>query len=375
MQASKRIIICFRFILFLCFALTILTACKSKKVSKASLLPRHVKVIELNQHYRRLSQSYHGIVEAGEVANLSFQVPGEVVMVHAKLGQAIAKGTILAQLDPATFRMRAKAASAKYIEAKAKVELMHVQYKAESQLVSRRRTSLLAHQKAKAMYEAALAAQAVAKTNADIAKENLAKTTLLAPFAGKIAKKDIKRFQHVNSGQILFVLESTKHFDVKLQVPLAVTKYLRTGDAVKIYLPYISADKVWPGKITEIGIHSKVAQAFPVTVTFNHFPDLLRSGILADVRLDLSRSDDKRDTTFQIPVSAIIPDLYHKHKAAVFLFDPSTQRVHKQLIKVDNINGDVVQVIAGLKPNDQVVVTGTQFLHQGEQVKRYQAKD
>lgn len=56
-------------------------------------------------------------------------------------------------------------------------------------------------------------------------------------------------------------------------------------------------------------------------------------------------------------------------RASVFVFDPATKSVRRTTIRTGRISDERIEVVAGVKPGEQVVVDGASFLEDGEAVR------
>jgi multidrug efflux pump subunit AcrA (membrane-fusion protein) len=73
-----------------------------------------VKVLTLKQYDTSEVPVFSGRVEAGDSAVLAFRVSGQLQELKVLMGQVVAKGTVLAELDPTDYRLNLEARQAEY---------------------------------------------------------------------------------------------------------------------------------------------------------------------------------------------------------------------------------------------------------------------
>ncbi len=346
--------------------LFLMSACSQEEPKPIERI-RAIKTIIVAELTSGPLRKFSGVVEAVDSSVLAFEVSGNVKEVRVKVGDRIKKGQVIAVLDKRTFRLNVQAAEAG-VE-RAKVQLADKKNDLDRyQRISKMDSGAVSQSsldKSKAAYDSALKNVKYAGSKVKLAKRDLEKTVLVAPFNGIIGEKYVDPFQEVTRGERLFILFSEKAMEVALQIPETVIFHINIGLSTEIRFPTMP-DRTYKGTVSEVSSVAGTANAFPVKVAVVDAGDKIRPGMTAEVTLMLSRNDQK--TGYLIPLSAVAKG-GDESKAYVFIFDSKTSTVKKTPITGAGVRGNRVGVTEGVKGGDTVAVAGVTFLEDGQKVK------
>ncbi|MBL0713636.1 MAG: efflux RND transporter periplasmic adaptor subunit, partial [Desulfosarcina sp.] len=165
--------------------LFLMSAC-SREVPEPTERIRAIKTITVDEKTPGPVRKFSGVVDAVDSSPIGFAVSGNVREVRVKVGDRMKKGQVLATLDKRTFRLDVQAADAAVGRAKVQLadkknDLDRYQriFKLDSGAVSQ--ASL---DNSKAAYDSALKNVKYARARVKLAKRDLEKTILVAPFDG-----------------------------------------------------------------------------------------------------------------------------------------------------------------------------------------------
>jgi RND family efflux transporter MFP subunit len=223
---------------------------------------------------------------------------------------------------------------------------------------------------ARASFDSATSQVKAAQAQLGLARRDLRKTRLRAPFNGTISVKEIEPFIEVPRGRAVFGLDGVESgLEVSAEVPEAVVIRLSVGEEADVVFPSLNNRRV-PGVITEVGARSRAATTFPVTVQVQaNFP-ALRSGMSVEVAFQFipeSETGESVPTGLAVPIAAI---LMGAEKATfVFIYDEKSTTVKKTQIKDLFLrDNDVIVKPGTLKAGDIIATAGVQFLTDGQKV-------
>lgn len=208
---------------------------------RASAAP--VRVAPIEGRVLEQTVAFSGSLAAPEDATVAAEVEGRVVAVAADLGDAVARGRVLARINPDEYRFRLDQAEAARREAEA--NLARAEELAKGGIVS-----------PKDLDNARVAA-ARATADADLARKRFADTEVKAPFPGAIAQRLVSVGEYVKVGQALFQVVMTNPLKLTGDVPERHLGRLRPGAPVRIRLD------AFPGQ-TFAGTLTRVAPAIQV---------------------------------------------------------------------------------------------------------------
>ncbi len=324
---------------------------------------------------RRLRLS--GTLEAADTSVLSFQVGGRVAAIHVQVGDVIAAGQLLAELDKTDYEIELKSARAQLSSSRGALKEARENLNRQKQLYAKELVSVSALESAQASFEAAAGNVGVSQSAAKKAEEDLSRTVMTAPFSGTIAARKIDPFIDVSAGQAAFDLQSEIGMEAKVLVPEGMIREVDFGQAVKVTLPTRKGLELG-GTVTEIASKANTGNAFDVNVTIGDVSGLdLRPGMTATVLFNF-KSYLEGKTVYLIPMSAVSAKeaalgtdggMPVDRRAPIFVFDAASGTVVKKMIVLGDIRGNSIEVYSGLEPGDQIVTAAVSQLYDGKKVR------
>ena len=327
---------------------------------------RAVKTIVVQQQDAVSIRRISGLVRAVNRSQLAFEVAGNVATVAVKTGDRVKKGQVLAILDPKQYQLNLQSAEAELRRAKAELADKEAKFQAKKTLFEKKVESKTAFDRANADYEGAKENVKQAQSKVGLAKRDLGKTILRAPYDGVIAKREVEPAQVVTAGKVVFELQGGDDLEVAVNVPDTMVKALKKGQETEVLFPSLPKLKS-RGRVDEISSRGEEANTFPVTVRLlDPSPDL-RSGMTAEVVFKIPVPGFKK--AFAVPVSAMVPIKSKDRAAWDYVFDKASSTIQRRKVTIVAVRGNVVLLGTGLKPGEIVVTAGVAFLHDGMKVK------
>ena len=353
-------------VLSLVVLLSVLLAC-SEETPPPMETVRAIRTITVTEPASGRMRRFSGVVEAADTSSVSFEVPGNVQAVNVDVGERISKGQVLAVLDEQTFRLNVEAAQAAV--GRAEVELRDALNELERlRRISERDRGAVAQRsldQAEATYDSAHKNLSYNRSRLDLARRDLERTELRAPFDGVVAARHADPFQQVAVGQKLFDLYIEGAMEASISIPESEIKLIHLGLPGEIRFSALPG-RVYQGIISEISTVAGAANAFPVKLTIGADNPGIRPGITAEVTLLLG--DEQGEMAYLIPIGALVPGSSDS-RGYVFVFDSETSTVKKTAIESGSIRGSNIVVNKGLKGGDIIAVAGVSFLRDGQRVR------
>jgi RND family efflux transporter MFP subunit len=348
--------------------LTTLAACSEEPVVSRETV-RAIRTVTVTEPASGKARRFSGVVEAASVSRLSFEVPGNVQEVRVDTGERVSEGQILAVLDDQTFLLGVEAAQANL--GRSDVELEDARRELDRlREIEAREQGLISRQmldQAQANYDAARKNLSYSTTRLNLAKRDLERTVLRAPFAGVVAARDVDPFQEVDRGQRLFDVHTEGAMEAAVSIPESEINQVYLGLSGDIRFPALPG-QTYKGTVTEISSAAGTANAFPVKLTIQGDSPEIRPGLTAEVTLLLG--GEQEQAAYLIPVAALIPGSGDSEAAgAVFVFDNATSTVVRTHIRHGGIRDNNIVVDQGLEAGDIIAVAGVSFLRDGQEVR------
>lgn len=305
---------------------------------------------------------YSGEVRARHEADLGFRVGGKVVSRSVDAGARVAKGTVLARLDPEDAQLAAQAAAAQLASAESDLALAKAEMERHAELLAKKFISQSAYDVKQNAYNASRARAEQARSQAGISSNQAAYTTLVADADGVVVSVSAEVGQVVTAGQPVLKLARTGEKEVVVNAPESQVGRFKVGQAVAVSL-WADPSTVFPGRVREIGGGADpVTRTYAVRVSAPTAPQTAQLGMTASVLFN-SAVDP---TLVLLPLSALARE---GANAAVWIVDPATSKVKLRAVSVGQFREDGVTVTAGLHPGDVVVTAGVHKLRADQQVR------
>ncbi len=362
------------YIILLLASLVVINGCgKEEKPEEVIRSIRWTKVAETSTKQVRMIS---GTTKPVDQTALSFAVGGTVEKVEVKLGEEVKKGQVLAELDRQPFVLGVRDAEAELSKAQAVVVERRANYERYVALYESNNASKAELDEARASFDSAKSQVKAAEAQLGLARRDLRKTQLRAPFDGTISVKEIEPFVEVPVGRAVFGLDGEESgYEVSAAVPDSLLINLSLGDEADVVFPTLNNRRV-RGVITELGSRSRTASTYPVTVQLQEqFPEL-RSGMSVEVAFEFipeSETGEPIVTGLAVPLAAILVEA--EKKQFVFIYDEKSSIVKKTQVKTLNLRENDVLVEPGtLKAGDIIATAGVQFLTDGQKVNLMKGK-
>ena len=330
---------------------------------------RAIRSITVSEPASGKMRRFSGVVEAADTSNISFEVPGNVQTVNVAVGERVAKGQALAVLDDRTFRLNVEAAETGVASAEVAVSDALNNLQRQQRIAAQDRGAITERsmEQAEAAYASARQNLSYSTSRLNLAKRDLERTTLYAPFDGVIAERHVDPFEEVNRGQKLFVLYVEGVMEAAISIPESEIDQVFLGLHSEVRFPAI-AGQINKGIVNEISTVAGTANAFPVRVAIEADADnaRIRPGITAEVVLLLGGDDGEE--SYLIPVGALSPGGADGANY-VFVYDVESSTVTRTAIEDEGIRDSAVVVTSGLKAGDIIAVAGVSFLRDGQKVR------
>ncbi len=324
--------------------------------------PRPVQTLVLDEPDRLAERRFTGRIEARHRAWVSFRVGGELESVHAEIGDRVAAGERLAELDDTDHarevdELQAQLEAAQAREAYAATEYLRAAELVEEEAITRSEYDQAARQRDEARAEAASLQAGLA-----LARDRLAYTRLRAPFDGAIAERRFDAHEAVPPQEPVYLLEDLSQLELEVGIPEEFRIYEDRLRHVEVRVPAL--DAVFPGRIRTVGIDVlPERQTYPVQVALADPDDRVLPGMTAEA---VFQADLGPGEGFRVPLTAL-----HEHdgEPRVWLRDDDG-RVQRQRVELLALDRDSALIGDGLDSGDEVVTAGVHHLAEGQPTRR-----
>lgn len=304
-----------------------------------------------------------GEVRAREETVLAFRVGGKLVSRTADVGDTVARGALLAELDPGDLRLQAGAAAAQLEAARAELARASAERARYARLAGDQLVSRSALDAAETARAAAAGQVRALEAQLDVARNQAAYTQLRAPAAGVIAARHAEAGQVVAAGQPVFTLAGARGRDVVVAVPEGWIDAVTVGRPVEVAFWRAPGRRV-PGTVREVA-----PVADPQTRTWEarialRGADARGVALGQTAQVFVPRGDG---AGMSVPLSAV--QRGEDGATAVWVVDPARGTVRRVPVALGPFGSERVPVRDGLAPDALVVVAGGHLLREGQRVR------
>jgi RND family efflux transporter MFP subunit len=211
---------------------TAILSCGEKEQSEEIIRP--VRYVEAYSTGGTRTRTFSGVARAGLESKLSFKVPGTIELVAVKVGDRVAAGDLIAQLDPSDYQLEVQKAEAALANAAAQARNAEANYERVRALWENKSASTTDLDASRATYESATAGTRSAQKQLELAKAQLSYTTLNAPISGAIAQVIAEKNENVQIGKTVVTLTSSSRIEVEVSIPEVLISLVTDGDKVTV---------------------------------------------------------------------------------------------------------------------------------------------
>lgn len=300
-------------------------------------------VVEPRDFANELSVS--GTIEANEQVDIRTEVPGLITGIFFKEGTNVNKGQLLIKIND------------QELQAQLSQALTRQKLAAETEY----RANMLLKKEAisKEEYDIALADLRTAQAQTQVIKAQLAKTSIMAPFSGRIGLRAVSNGDYLTPTTSVARLVSMNPVKITFSIPEKYSSQIREN--TEFTFNVAGSAKAFTGKVYAIepGIET-TTRTLQVRAQAPNPNGTLLPGSFAKINLPLSSIED----AILIPTQAIVPVQNGKK-----VFVSASGQAKEVMVETSTRTANDILVLSGLKPGDTVLTTGVMSLKDGSPVK------
>lgn len=354
---QRRFPIC----LFLCALAAGLVGChgaetddraEAEKIVEQALAPREVRLVLPEVRSEKPGVQLVGEIRAFDTVTISSEVAGKVDNVFVEVGDRVAAGAPLVEVDRETFKIYLEQAEANVAAANADLELAAKELERKKDLRSDETISQAAFDQATAAYDLAKARAAAAKAALGLAKRNYDRSIVRAPDAGAVTRRHVVAGQWAEVGVGLFELAVGNKVKVAARVPAAWAPKLAGLETFSFSVGVGNAGHT--ARVYSVEpVVEEASRSFEVVGTAVN-DGSMKPGMFANVTLE----SPTEEQSVWLPASAVatsdLPQVLTIEDGAVAF----------QKVQIGRRDDGMIEIVEGLAP-DQPVIADVSGLSRG----------
>jgi HlyD family secretion protein len=350
--------------------------------------PVEVEVATVNERAAGAQASVlnaSGYVTARRRATVSSKVTGKVIEVNVEEGMAVKQGQVLARLDDSSlqaalrlYRAQLEAAKQQIPESQVRLEQARVQLQRQERLRKEGLNTPNDIDNAKAEVDSLSARIASAQETVKVAESQIAMqqtaiddTIIRAPFSGVAITKDAQAGEMVSPVSAgggftrtgISTIVDMGSLEIEVDVNESYINRVRPGQPVTAVLDAYPDWQIPANVITLVPTADRQKATVLVRIGFQK----LDPRILPDmgVKVTFLREAGASDAPVAQGVTLVPQGAVKTENCASYVFVMRSNTVERRAIKPGGTDGDRLEVVAGLKGGDQVVISPPAELREG----------
>ena len=339
-------------------ALFFVAACSEKPVEKKGAPPTLITTTQAKVVALEVSERTLGSLEAVNDPKISAEIAGKITKIGVRAGEMVKKGQLLAQIDPSDATHQVEADRGEVARLSALLAQQERVLARQSELVQKNFISKNALDEVSAQRDALKNQLATAQARAGLARDNVGKTQIRAPFDGVVEEQMAAAGDYIKLGDPIFKLVSNTKLRAHLPFPESAAPRLRVGMPVRISSP-LAPDTSIEGIVEDIRpTVSEGNRAIDVIAGLNN-PGALKGGGSVDALV----------VTGQNAAAIVVPEqsvvLRPAGKVVYLIVDGKAKQ---QVVQVGSKQRGVIEIISGLSGGETLALDGAGFLSEGAAV-------
>ena len=307
-------------------------------------------------------------------ANVPAAVIGKIENVFVEVGDKVKKGQILASIDTERYSWLAEistanvnATKAEIKSAKAETNINLIELKRMENLRESSAFNVAKYERLQSLHISLIAKEEIveAKLNSvlqeeKLAKLNLKRATVKAPFDGIIELKMIELGEAVGLGFTLFKLVSDSLLEIEADVPSNRARILEINNNIKIS----TTDMIsFNSKLRALGVRENSnTRTIPIHLTFNNSEISRNLFVGENVNIFIPIGPGLKAPT-------VHKDAILKREGMSLVYVVEEEKAIIKPLKLGDGVGNRFIVLGGIEEGDTVVIKGNERLRPGQKVK------
>ena len=333
----------------------------AKTVAEAPpVLP--VRVTKVGPSPLAAPTEYAGEVQARVETPMAFRVPGRIAARHVEVGSRVARGDLLATLDPTDYQLSAQNLGAQVASAQADLEFQKAELDRGAELLKKGFISGADFERRRNVFKGVEGKVQQVRSAFAQARNQAEYTALRALSDGIVTRLDAEAGQVVAAGQTVMRIARPDEKEVVIHVPENRLEEMRAARGLAIAL-WAKPGRTYRGRLREIspGVDA-LTRTYVGKIALADADGDVQIGMTATVTVDGSGDDSAR----MLPLAAL---LARDDKTFVWKLDPQRGTVDLAAVALGDYHADRVVVRSGLADGDLVVTAGVHKLFPGQQVR------
>lgn len=277
------------------------------------------------------------------------------------VGDELEKNSVIAKIDDSKYQLALNEISAEVKPIETMVEFFRKEAERLEKLAKQNNAARNQLDQTQASHDEALAKIKIIKAKLAMARDDLDKTTVRAPFSGVVMERYKTPGERVEAGDQIVRLINTGKIEVQARIPQESFQHINVGDVLSIKGP----SGVIEGTVrVAIPVGDDVSRLYEIRIEFNN--ETWPVGTAVQVASPVNKKQN---------VIAVSRDALVIRQSGVVIYKINNDNQAELVpVKTGVANTTHIQVIGNVNENDKVVIRGNERLRPGQTVQVLGAK-
>lgn len=347
-----------------------------------------VSVVKADRVSLSAALTSSGKISPVEEVKVVPKTPGKVARVLGEVGQTVAAGTLLLELDNADIQAKLEASRAALAVSDANLERAGVQLeKSQIQLEDAKKNldrkkilfdakaiSLSDYETAKSSFDSAkkdvdMNAASLASSQAGVEQSRAAirqneveleSSMVYSPISGTITSRSVNAGEYVSNNNAAMVVVNIDTVEVDASLMEDEINYVKEGQEVKVSVAAVSPEP-FKGRVTKISISAdQKSKTYPFKVAIDNQDRLLKPDMFAEIRMEVV----KREGVLAVPDEAVLEKNGQK-----VVYQAQGDKSVERKVKTGVSSGGKTEITDGLSGGEMIIVSGLTSMKDGLDIK------
>ncbi len=316
-----------------------------------------------------------GNIRAQEIVEVTPQVSNRVTKIYADLGDSVETGDVLAKIYDVTYCDQLQQAKSQLEQNRSAYVRDSLQFQRQKELYDKDLISSTEYDNAQATFQSSKAQYESSKANLTESRENLQNTEITSPVNGVVLSRNISEGDVASTGEMAFEIANLIGLQTRVFLPLEEWRNVEIGQPVEFRVSNQS-DITGRGRVTQISPRLDPETGLgEVVISITERGQSIYQGALVQSIINV----DTNPNAIVIPRAALVENVQTliepesnsiqlDRSYSVFVVqDDSVARQSEVELGIEQ--GDRVEILSGIDPGDQVVITGQNNLSDSTRVR------
>ncbi|MDR8390796.1 efflux RND transporter periplasmic adaptor subunit [Aliifodinibius sp. S!AR15-10] len=316
-----------------------------------------------------------GNIRAQEIVNVTPQVSNRITQIHADLGDTVQPGEPLAKIYDVPFRDQFQQAKAQLEQSRSAYVRDSLEFQRQQELYQKEVISSTEYDNARASFQNSKAQWQASRANLTQSREDLYNTEIRSPVYGVILTRNVSAGDLATTGQAAFEIANLTGYQCRVYLPFEEWRNVKIGQPVNFRVsnyPEVTGQ----GRVSQISPRLDPATGLgEVVISLTEQGQNIYQGVLVQATINV----ETHQNAVVIPRSALVENVQTliepesntiqlQRSYSAFVVQGDSMAMRKELT-LGIEQGDRVEILEGLQPGDEIVITGQSSLDDSTKVR------